>query len=308
MGITKPYSIGVEMICGTTLRAKFKALYFGLMPSKGPTTSQRLDALERRFTEFQHKLGFLPRKTAGVWHRKNWKFALSSAIGILTLVITYFAWWQPHHEDDLVNNIDRQITRSLKEPLGKLEQMRIDLAGIKATLDVFTDLEKERITKLSILPKSQFDRLLPAVHDAIIGANALRIAPPKDVVASLKSNLAAASVSADEYWPTVSAFVSYQSRLAHPQLDPNVLSALPQCGQPSTDAIFQADVFDYGYKCILTLDGKHIFDSIFQHAILKYDGGPTTVRNMKCVDCYLLVKLTNDPSGPAKTIAKTLFA
>lgn len=230
----------------------------------------------------------IPGKEHGKLHkfgRKVGKFARawslpSIAIGLLVFGLTEWG--------------------SYKEFRGATE---IRLANVEKALDKI-DLKIQ-----ASLPQTEFQQTLPDLKTSIKTAREHKTTIPPGTINNLQTKLINTSPSAPDYWPTLSAFISYRSFIAitpsefsdltRPGL-PNCLDHLPAAGRIISVTKNQLTATNPYYdSCRVTLDSAHddqVINSIilsvstsivFKHCLVVYRGGPVN----------LIIKLTNFPAA-----------
>jgi hypothetical protein len=148
------------------------------------------------------------------------------------------------------------------------------------------------------LPQADFEATLADLKTTVKKAKAKNVRVSSDTMNDLQDKLMRAAIRTPDYWPAVSAFISYRSFVTAPQSHfsdlmkpdlPNCVDRLPTIGRVTgidtqkNSITFTSPHYD---NCRFTLDSSHddqvinamlgrdIMGVNFKHCLIVYRGGP----------------------------------
>ena len=139
--------------------------------------------------------------------------------------------------------------------------------------------------------------------------SARKIVPVSDIT-DYKNALSALPTSARGYWITAAAIINYQSfvnQLAGRAPNPAAISS-PCLGLTNKGRLHSKNNLFIGVpisNCVVDLDGQGFVGTTFINAVIRYHGGPVTLRDVQFVNCAFIVDLPPEgtPSQPQLIMA-----
>ncbi len=228
---------------------------------------------------------------------------ISLIVALLTLAAT--AFYQATARIGRQATFETNTERDLKE-------IRGDIAGIRG------DLAKLSLAAAVALPSAQFRATLPDIHSSITIAKQQNFKVPVTIVEDIAHKMVATDTNAPAFWPTAAAIISYQSSLLVGG-SRNWSVTIPACRGPADlDASPEASIQKVtpegkaiGPKvpiarlgdqdCYVELDGKNASRWDCTRCLVKYSGGPLSIRDVNFKDCLFVfdfgVKQSPTPDG-----------
>lgn len=114
------------------------------------------------------------------------------------------------------------------------------------------------------------------------------------------------SPSGGNYWRAVSELISYSSSLHSHRISFQEAVSAPACSGNSQNVIADSTLAFTG-SCAMQLDGKQILNSKIKGAIVRYEGGDAKLSNVEFVECYFLVRVSENPSPLARKLTDFLL-
>ncbi len=193
-----------------------------------------------------------------------------------------------------------------------------------------TNIRLDRIEKALIpvsiqaqvgLPDSDFAAALPSLGSTLQSAKKAGVKVPPQVVNDLSKKLGAADSNVSGYWPTAAVLISYRSSLLVGSTQ-NWNKQFPPCMEPMLDPTLQVvgpDDKPTGPKivvshmtaqdCSIELDGRTIVEWDCTRCLVRYSGGPLTMRAVHFIDCLFVFDFpSGPPSGDGPTLTRNLLA
>jgi hypothetical protein len=244
-----------------------------------------------------------PPGRAGL-HRTVWAW-IKKNIAVLAVVMTIFGGLIKHVEKDLSDAADKRITENLKEPLQRVNELSRDVAEIKGELEILDPMIRqllgERIRKLASLPQEEFSANLSELTVALRISKQKQIQVEPEVVETIGKKLMQIPSAQPGVWPAVIQLATYRSFInakQDPAYKPPKSAAF--IIRPSTPIRVNGMTFD-GFD--QTLDYGMWENIIFRNCIIRYNGGPVTLRNVKFENCEFYLQT----SGSSKELANRLW-
>lgn len=184
-----------------------------------------------------------------------------------------------------------------------------DQTGIK---DSFID---QSLAIYAALPPDQFKTTLPDVASTVAKAQKQRLTASPKVVNELQSKLINTESSVPDYWPTAAALITYHSFLVvgniqnwgkvfKPCIGPADMDSSPE----ASAQVLGPDGKPIGPKtpirrigerdCYLVLDGKRASGFDCTRCLVKYSGGPLSMRDVKFIDCLFIFDFPSQQPPP----------
>lgn len=176
------------------------------------------------------------------------------------------------------------------------------------------------------LPLDEFKTKLPDIASAITKAKQQRATAPPRVVDELQSKLALTETSAPYFWPTVAVLITYHSssvvgsvqdwsRQFLPCRTPQDLDSQPNAnvqklspdGKPIGPKI--PILREGGLDCYVELDGQKISRWDCTRCLVKYSGGPLSMRDVNFNDCLFVLDFRSQqpPSPDGQLLSRMLL-
>lgn len=172
------------------------------------------------------------------------------------------------------------------------------------------------LQRFAVMDQKTLTASLPQLRTEIQRAADRSTSPPdRATLQAISQKLGVVDPRMAQYWPTVGAMITYQSWLATGRkINLTAIPQLKRCATlagPGTLRGSHIDMADGSGKfqgCVVTIDGVNLIDSTIENTIIVFRGEPTKLQNVHFVNCLFFLTLTNTPSKPAQTVARTLLA
>ena len=285
----------------------------------------------------ERALGLFHKKTAREWTRDHW-LALSISVGTFILVvIAYLAWWQPqwkqHADDDLRNQIDRQVDARLIDPLKKMSNQGETLSKMEGKLGEISEylkiLVQNQIKGVSQLPSSEFGNYLPEVKTMLAVAKTNHVPTAPQTANAIREKILRVDHQIPAYWETAAAFINYRSSEPSIQM-PNCLDLPTQQTIQEGDQIVVKDhvatatmhgpwvwkdcriEIDRPNAQIRNLQQLQMGDLELRHCWIVYRGGlllfPKPGGTLRFVDCVFQIIVTTAPPSNGRKLLDGLLS
>jgi hypothetical protein len=297
------------------------------MPTKPPTTAERLSTLE-------NALGLRPRLSKPVWY-KNLSIVISIfglALGVIGLGIAYFAWWQPQWKEDsskkLVQQVDSEIEKKLTEH--KFDQVASDVSTLKGQMTEISGfvrlLAQKEMQESAHFSRERFQENLPTLTQTPKAAKLSQASTAPAVITGLQAKLLQSNRNRPEFWSAASALIAYRSPQQPKSLPDCLLNApdrrltvdgnqIPPGGVP-----VRAHLAPQSYRdCKIDLSASypygHIFDTPLEctRCDVSYRGGnigafEAGVVRIQFIDCTFEVHAEADSPLTGRQLIATLLS
>jgi hypothetical protein len=140
-------------------------------------------------------------------------------VGILALLVTFFAWkqpqWKAEAEDSLNHKIDDRIEAKLQQHhfddlASKVSKMEGQLNEISGYLKLLTARDLAQTASLS---REDFRKQLPQIKNTLQAATVAEAKVPERMTQTIQSKLLSVPDREPVFWETASALVDYTSAL-----------------------------------------------------------------------------------------------
>jgi len=312
-------------------------VYSPQMSDKKPTPSERIDALVGRMETAEKALGLFHKKTKLELLREHWQVTAGLALGVIAILVAYFAWLQPqwsaHATRDLGTQIDQQIDSKLTEPLKKLSgqgetlsKITGQLGEISAYLQILVQSQMKRVSQL---PASDFVNSLPEVKTMLDVAKTNHVRTTPQTANAIRERILGVNPQAPAYWETAAAFINY--RTPEPSIPmPNCLDLPTQQKIQEGDQIVVKDhvatatmhgpwvwkdcriEIDSTNAQIRNLQQLQMGDLELRHCWIVYRGGlllfPKPGGTLRFVDCVFQISVTAAPPSNGRKLLDGLLS
>lgn len=220
-------------------------------------------------------------------------------LGVGAAVVVGLIGWWVHSE--LMPTI-HDIQKDVKENNTRISIVEGNLATMK-------------LHAAASLPINDFQQTIPELKSAIVTARKNKLTVPVKVMEDLQGKLLATDRSLSEYWPTAAEFISYRSSLlvgaiqslsktlrpCRPvDMDHNPNASAQLMGPDGKPTGPKSRITRYGEEdCYVELDGQTISGWDCTQCLIKYSGGPLSMRDVHFVNCLFVFDFrSGQPSGP----------
>jgi hypothetical protein len=241
---------------------------------------------------------------------------ITTTLALLAIFATGYFGILPHLEEDAKLRIADQVHEGLRDPLSRIDGMAEDIAQIKGELSVLLPTINDRVRKQisdgSHLSEDAFKAQLPELNTDLRVAANLQIPLDLSVLMQIRDKLFQATSNLSngngEAWNTFVALMSYRSVLTA-KADPKYNSYVPRGPAPELSRnIPQIITTHYAnniyVRAIVQLDGASWEGDIFKDSVIRYNGGPLKLRDVRFVNCRFEVPI----SIPAQGLGKEILA
>jgi hypothetical protein len=249
----------------------------------------------------------------------------------------YFKYWLDHKDEAWNSRLDGRIDTILsskggiKESLANVQQTVSSTDNTLKTLAPFIqDVIRHQFENASKLPTATLRERLPGVRNLLAVAKNQDVKIEPGIAASLSKKLLQIQPDASDFWQVAGALISYRSSLlvgssrnwavinfppcpntGTVDLDstPNASAqALGPDGKPTGQA---GRIQRIGYQdCYVELDGRKISRWDCKRCLIRYSGGPLSMRDVRFQDCLFVFDfgLGQPPSPDGQRLSETLLA
>jgi hypothetical protein len=272
----------------------------------------RIEGLDRRAKEIENSLSRTARQPEEGWFKRNahWFPIANPVILVVLFVVGLMA--------GLFNSVfDARISKKLNEPNGltaQIQKLSTEVATANGELRAIRRLWEEQLKKTAQLTPQELQKVLPQAAGELRAAAALRVNLPGNLTDSLQKNLSEVSQQAPGYWPAVSQFITYRSS-AYSVVFPKCLV------RPFPSGFVQSEKADGSRsapsrvlrvsesRCFLDLDEKNLVTGYdCNHCLVKYSGGPLTLKDVELKDCMFLLALQSEPPAAGRIMIQALLS
>jgi hypothetical protein len=160
------------------------------------------------------------RETWFQWIKKDKMHVMTTiavAIAILTLLVAYFAWWQPQSKQAELQQLQSTVSESIEQKLKALhfDQLGADVSEMKGQMveisryvQLLTEKEMRNDASLS---QREFQGHISSLPATLAAARVSRTVVSPHIVEAIGKKLARVDKSQLEYWQAASQFISYCS-------------------------------------------------------------------------------------------------
>lgn len=182
----------------------------------------------------------------------------------------------------------------------RLDNIEATLLNLRAAKEPRTVLKE-----LGTVPSPVFAHALPALR-AVVESSVTEVRPQPDTLTEVASKLHAVPEAIPDYWTTTLSFIRWASAGISPDVPP---PGLPDFG-------FSASIVDvpltsiYGIirHRVFLLDGVSMRDGVFENCRIIFSGRPSTLKNIKFINCVFDVPIIESPPVPLKRFSEQLLA
>jgi hypothetical protein len=315
-------------------------------PQRLTSIENRLNGIDIRLLKIEEHLGIKPKiklrdRFSRFWQEKivphPW---ISLAITLILTVVSIIGGGQykyslDHKNDALNTAVDERIETILKAPKGVLETLATinqttteTSATIKALQPYIQMLVTHQFDAASKLPTHALADQLPSVKALLTVATDQKIEVQPQIAYDLSKNLLKVNADSESYWPVAAQLISYRSSLQMSASHIKIVTDLPPCKSPpdmddSPDASVQfigpdgkaqsdkmhVTRFSY-HDCSVQLDGRKISGWDCTHCLIRYSGGPLSMRDVHFQDCLFIFDFPQKqpPTPDGRRFGQTLLA
>ena len=214
--------------------------------------------------------------------------------------------------------------------IGAVIHLEIVVAGIKnGVASIQGEQVKQTLALNAALPANDFKANLPDLSADIAMVRKQKLSVRPQVINSLQQKLIATDPSSTGFWPAAAQLISYRSSLAMPASEVQTILNYPPCRGPAdmegADRNAAAQVMGPDGKptgpkthitrigeqdCAVQLDGKTISGWDCKRCLVKYSGGPLSMRDTRFEDCLFVFEFHPDQPPPpdGRHLSDTLLA
>lgn len=196
-------------------------------------------------------------------------------------------------------------------------------AGLK---EIKGGLAQQSLAIHASLSLAEFSAALPDLKSSIATSRRQEIKAPPRIVNDLAEKLSKTDKSAPDFWPTASELINYRSFLSAPQQYIKITFQMRDCDvHPARDMTIRSPQKDGSVEidklrdaitilqesCFLDLDEHNeIEDYVCHHCVVKYSGGPLTLKApVEFKDCLFVFSINAQPPTPSGILlAQTLLS
>lgn len=245
----------------------------------------------------------------------------TAQMGAFIVAIVLGAWniWNHYTEANAKTTdehtkalIGDQLTIALK-PLSEAINSKTDALGLKieglsgrvsriegSLGNRISTLESRADQQTSLARLLDPNRILATIRTEIELAETKGVSLPQPTMVDYRNAVQALPSSANSYWETIAAIINYQSKLNQMSGEaPDPATVSRPCFGLTNSGNFQSSgnsMMGQGVRnCIADLDTNKFEDVTFVNSVIRYNGGPTSLINVKFINCRFILNL------PAKT-------
>ncbi len=211
---------------------------------------------------------------------------------------------------DIDDYIGKQLT-PISSQLGTLTQQVGQLQGRFQQLD--NDQKKlsgeqqklsNRVGQQDALNRIQDpNRILGLIRTDIKLAQDRQAQISASQLADYKAALRGLPTSAKEYWTTVAEVINYQSlvnQMSGEAPDPSKVARPCITGSGNPNVIIENNFYNGGVyrNCFVNLDNQAFVNVTFQNSVIRYKGGPATLRNVRFINCRFDLNFPTESASP----------
>jgi hypothetical protein len=286
-----------------------------------------MQALEKNIQRVPAKLLVFPSPMAKSPWTRNQLLSLAGIVvgGLLTLglgILTYLTYSDTHaqaKQSNLDDAIDLRLNKNQKlseisskmdDVLSRLSDLEGWRKGITSQVKIVQDNQSKLSTRLdqniSLARVQNPDQTLAFIKATLKTADeSKRVLPASDVI-DYKNSVALLPSSSRGYWETLAAVVNYRSfvdQIGGHAPDPEKVSRMCTLFSQQDDRgnVSFGNTVEGGtvHNCVVDLDSQRYIGVVFINCVVRYNGGPTQIKNVKFVNCRFLLNLasTKTPVG-----------
>jgi hypothetical protein len=181
-------------------------------------------------------------------------------------------------------------------------------SGIK---EIREQLTSQSLAAYASLPLRDFKATLPDLRSSVAAARQQNVKVPPKVVDDLAQKMTAIDTNAPQFWPLAASLISYRASLLVGGSGNWTLTSFPPCNGPVDldRAVGMPQARLTEDSCYAELDGKKISRWDCIRCLVKYSGGPVSLRDVHFQGCLFVFDFQSKPATPdGERLSKTLLA
>lgn len=204
--------------------------------------------------------------------------------------------------NDSISKQLEPITKKLDEVASKVDDAQGQLRRLRGDVDDQGQKQKQLLAGARMQDPA---RILATIRAEIELAQARGKPLPVSDLNDYRNAVQALPASAHEYWTTVAAIINYQSLINQMSGEaPDPAKVSKPCGMLTNGGrILNYGNSFSGFKvsnCVVDLDTQVFNNVTFTDSVVRYHGGPVTLKSVRFVNCRFVLELETPPSTPAQ--------
>jgi hypothetical protein len=241
----------------------------------------------------------------------GWKKALHllrewSVLGVVATIIIALIGLAASQFYQAIARVEKE-TKFETQTESALIDLRKDIAELKAQL-TNQSLATHAASSLNV-----FKSTLPQLRSSVVLAQEQKLRPPVQVIDDLASKLAATDPGSPDYWPAAAAVINFRSSLLVGGSQDWSVTFPPCKGVADLDASPNATVQTFNkdgtagpkvpierlgvQDCHIQLDGKKASRWDCKRCLVRYSGGPLSLRDVRFEDCLFIFDFRSMPAS-----------
>jgi hypothetical protein len=307
-----------------------------------PTNRERLDEHDSRLVKIEVALSLKPPEPKRSFLKQKYDLLVnhkgtSLFLAVILCAVGLFGkYWLDHRNEWWNHDVDARIDLAInakggiRETLGAVQQtVNRTEATLNALQPFIHDVVQHQFKSASKLPAATLRERLPAIGNLLSVAKNQEVKIAPGIADSLSKKLLQIEPESSDFWQVAGALISYRSSLLVGGFQnwavinfpprPGVVDLLGADKNAAVQVV-GPDAKPTGSKlpiarignqdCYVELDGKQISRWDCKRCLVKYSGGPLSVRDVHFQDCLFVFDFhtLQAPSRDGQLLSQTLLA